>query len=208
MSMNRSFSKSALRIATVAGATLSMFIGGTANAADTSGKFAVRGIGGSPCSAFTAALQSKDEGAIKAYISWVLGYYSAYNRMVSGNFDAVPSSDLNAMISIVAGACQRSATVPVEQVTFNVLRSFAPLRLQAESPLVTLTSEGKTLEVREETLKFVERRLKELGHYKGLETGKASTQIVQAIKAFQSAQKIPATGLPNLVTLIRIAKPQ
>lgn len=208
MSMNSSFRNAALHMATVAGVALSLGMGDMAHAADTTGKFTVRGIGSSPCSAFNSAVQSKDDGALKAYASWLLGYYSAYNRLVSGNFDAVPSADVNATISVVASACQRSPAIPVEQVTFSVLRSFAPLRLQAESPLVTLTSDGKSIELREETLRFVERRLKELGHYKGQETGKPSPQIVQAIKAFQTAQKIPVNGLPNLFTLVRIAKPQ
>lgn len=193
------------RILTVATAIAAIALAGPVEAADANGKFVVLGLGGTPCSAFGEAIQKKDAAALNGYGSWILGYYSSYNRLVSGTFDAVPSIDLNTTISVVGSACRAMPKASLEQATFSVLKGFEPIRQQAESETVTLSNDGKTFVVRAETIKFVERRLKELGYYKSTETGKASPQLIQALKAFQTAQKIPTSGFPTLGTVARIS---
>lgn len=186
-------------------AAAAVALASTAQAADSAGKFVVVGLGGTPCSAFDEAIKKKDATALNSYASWILGYYSSYNRFVSGTFDAVPSSDLNATIAVVANACRATPKASLEQMTFSVLKGFEPIRLKADSEVVMLSNEGKSFTARAETIRYVERRLKELGYYKGPESGKPSPQLVQALKAFQTAQKIPASGFPTLGTVARIS---
>lgn len=180
--------------------------GGTGHAADAAGKFSVRGAGSSPCSAYTAAVNAKDEVAVNRYASWILGYISAYNRLVGQTFDAIPSAEGKDALALTMGVCQGAPNDRLEQAVFSVVRGINSIRLTSDSAMITLTSDGRSLAIREETLRYLERRLKELGHYKGLETGKASQQIVQAIKAYQTAQKLPANGLPDFSTLLHILR--
>lgn len=182
------------------------FGAGTAHAGDAAGKFSVRGVGSAPCSAYTTAVTAKDEAAINRYASWILGYVSAYNRLSEKTFDAIPGTEGKDALALTMGVCQSAPNERLEQVLFSVLRGLNDIRLTSDTAMVTLTSDGKTRVVREETLRYVERRLKDLGFYKGAETGKASPQIVQAIKAYQTAQKMPADGLPNMPTLLRILR--
>lgn len=183
-----------------------LFSAGSAQAADAAGKFSVRGVGSTPCSAFVAAINSKDEAALNRYASWVMGYVSAYNRQQDQTFDALPTGEGKDFLALTLGVCQASPNDRLEQAVFSGLRGLNEIRLTSDSAMVTLTGDGKTLAIREETLRYLERKMKALGYYKGQETGKPSPQIVQAIKAFQTEQKIQATGLPNFSTLLTILR--
>lgn len=179
--------------------------GSSALAADAGGKFSVRGVGSDRCESLSAAFSKKDDAAVNRYVSWILGYASASNKFSTQTYDALPSKDGRDLIALIVGYCQQNAAVPIEVSTSRVLGGLKAVRLTQESPLVSFSSEGKALEIREESVRFIERTLKISGYYKGAETGKSSPQLIAAIKAFQVAQKLPATGLPDINTLIRAA---
>lgn len=173
-------------------------------AADAAGKYSVRGVGGARCDAVVAAFTAKNTPAVESYVSWMLGYASAYNHVVSGTFDAIPTKDGRDLVSLVLGLCQSNAAIQLETSTFRVLRAVANLRLTGETPLVTLTSDGKSFELRQETVRLVQGRLKALKLYNGAENGETNPQLIAALKAYQTSQKLPATGLPDISLLIRL----
>lgn len=177
-------------------------------AADSGGKYAVRGVGSARCDLVTAAFSTKNAAQSEAYASWIMGYVTAYNKVVAGNFDALPTKDGRDLISLVLGLCQSNATAPLEATTFRVIRAIAALRLTSDTSPVTFTSDGKTAELRQETVKYVQARLKALKFYSGAETGEATPQLIAAIKTYQTNKKIPITGLPDIALLIRLSQKQ
>lgn len=177
-----------------------------AMAADTGGKFAVRGVGSARCDLVTASFSAKNTAQVESYASWIMGYVSAYNKAVSGNYDALPTKDGRDLISLVLGLCQSNAAASLEATTFRVLRALSVLRLTSETPMVTFSNDGKTAELRQETVKFLQGRLKALKFFNGAENGEGSPQLVTAIKAYQTSKKIAATGLPDITLLIRLSQ--
>lgn len=175
-------------------------------AATTAGKFAVRGVGSDRCEAVSAAFKNKDGAAVGRYAAWTMGYASAFNRLVTNTFDAVPMKDARGLLAITLTVCNANPKGQFESATFQVLRALGPLRLTGESPLVTLTSDGKTHELHEETVRLVEIRLKALKFYSNAPTGKTSPQLTSAIKAFQQSKKLAASGLPDMATLIQLVQ--
>ena len=192
-----------------AASSLALFLTSAANpahAADTAGKFNVRGIGGAQCDAVLTAFNTKNAAAVDSYVSWVMGYATAYNRLVPGTFDAIPTKDGRDLISLVLGLCQSNASLQLEASTFRVLRAITPLRLTNETPMVTLTSDGKSVELRQETIRLVQGRLKTLKLYSGTVDGQLNAQLIAAIKAYQTGKKLPPTGLPDISLLIRLMR--
>lgn len=175
---------------------------GTASAAGTSGNFAVRGLGGDKCQALTTAVSAKS-GAIKGYASWIMGYASAYNRSTSNIFDVYPLPAGGGLVSLVATLCAANPNSSVEGATAQLFAILRPLSLAGETPLVAFAVGGKTISIREESVRLLERSLTGRGLLKEKEGGKFSPQLVMAIQAFQKSEGIAVTGLPDMQTLIR-----
>lgn len=185
---------------------LAASINSGAIAATAAGKFSVRGVGGDRCEAVSAAFKAKNNAAVARYVAWSTGYTSAFNRLVTQTFDSVPMKDGRDLLALTLSFCNANPKEQFEGAMFQVVRALGPLRLTGESPLVTLTSDGKTHELREETVRLVETRLKALKLYSNAPTGKASPQLTSAIKAFQQSKKLAVTGLPDMVTLLRLVQ--
>jgi len=176
---------------------------GPAAAADEQGRFAVRGVGSDQCGAFQAALVAKDAVKIDRYGSWLMGYLTASNRLISRTFDAVPSLVGTDMVGMVSVICRTQPATLLETAAAQALSILNPIRLTADSPIVNLTNDGKSLSIRTEAVVALQRNLAAKGGFKGLADGKPSPQLTKAIIELQQKEKIPVTGLPDIDTQIR-----
>ena len=174
-------------------------------AADQSGRFVVRGNGADLCSSFSKALETKDNQAVERYAAWIFGYASATSKLSPQTLDVSPSADGRDILAFVLNICQAKPTMALEAATAQVFSGLRPIRPTVEGPLVKFSVDGKSLSIREETVRFSERKLKAAGLYKDAEGGKATTQLIAAIKKFQTAEKLTISGLPDIRTLIRLA---
>lgn len=176
---------------------------GPAAAADDKGAFAVRGVGSDRCDAFIAAIAAKDGLKLERYGSWLLGYLSASNRLIGRTFDAVPSQVPTDVLGIVAVICRNQPAALVDTAVSQALVVLNPIRLTADSPLITVSNAGRTLQVRTEALIRLQQNLAKKGLYKGPADGKLSPQLAKIISDFQQVEKIQISGLPDLDTQIR-----
>jgi hypothetical protein len=172
-------------------------------ASDAAGKFTVRGVGSNPCSAVQASLKSNDKIAGSLYLSWLMGYASAYNRHVPQTFDILPTSAGGDLLGIVMAVCRVSPNASLETATAQSLSAVAAMRLTRETPIVKVTADGKTVEIRQEALTNLQQNLSEKGLYRGPVNGVSSPALVAAIKAIQTREKLEVTGLPDIDTMIR-----
>jgi hypothetical protein len=163
-------------------------------ASDAAGKFTVRGVGSNPCSAVQASLKSNDK---------IAGYTSAYNRHVPQTFDILPTSAGGDLLGIVMAVCRVSPNASLETATAQSLSAVAAMRLTRETPIVKVTADGKTVEIRQEALTNLQQNLSEKGLYRGPLNGVSSPALVAAIKAIQTREKLEVTGLPDIDTMIR-----
>lgn len=178
--------------------------GGVAHAADQKGQFALHGIGALSCADLEQTF-SKDEAPARASLSsWLLGYISAVNRERSDTYDATVVQVPDALVNMVAGVCRTNSSARVESVTYSLLQAFNEAKLSAESPEMQLGVDGHRTVLREETLRSVQHALIAQSVLKGRADGVFDARTQAALHAFQQAQHLPDTGLPDPATIVRL----
>jgi len=170
-------------------------------AADSNGRFSVRGLGGHSCADYLAATGKPAE--LGAYSSWLLGYATARSRVEAGTFDMLPTQGGLDFVNVVGAVCRQQQTALLETVADQTLRVLAPVRQAAETPLVQVQADSKSVAIRQASLQQLQTALIARKFYKGTATGAPSPQFIDALKAFQRKEGIAVTGLPDIDTFIR-----
>lgn len=173
----------------------------TAQAADASGNFAVRGLGSQTCATYVAAVAKPEEFA--RYGNWLLGYATAQNRTTPDAYDVIPTEPGTDFPNVVAVVCRTNLQMPLENAAASAISVMKPLRQTAASPLVQVSTDGKTVAVRQDSLKRLQTALIAKQMFKGTANGASSAAFTDALKAFQRKEGIPVTGLPDIDTFIR-----
>jgi hypothetical protein len=136
--------------------------------------------------------------------SWIMGYVTAVNRTQSGTYDATPVQDQGAMVNMVAGVCAQHPNAVVETVTNAVLASLETAKLSAPSPEVVVTVGKRATVLRQSTLQSLQQVLIAQKYLPAGEAdGKFGAGTQAALVKFQTAQHLPATGLPDPATVVR-----
>lgn len=174
---------------------------GTAQAADASGNFAVRGLGSQTCAAYVAAAGNPEEFA--RYGNWLLGYATAQNRTTPDTYDVIPTEPGTDFPNVVAVVCRTNPQMLLENAAASAIGVIKPLRQTAASPLVQVSADGKTVSIHQDSLKRLQTALIAKQAFKGAATGASSAAFTDALKAFQRKEGIPVTGLPDIDTFIR-----
>lgn len=174
-----------------------------AMAATKDGSFAIRGFGAQSCGSITTQMR-EDPAAASAALAWVLGYTTAFNRVQADTFDVSPLVDGAAMLRMIIGTCEKTPDSIVETVAFEVLKVLARARVTESAPLVETVSGERKAAVRRETLQRIQSQLIQRGHLSGTADGVFGPQTSTALRAFQSAQKLPETGIADAATVVRL----
>lgn len=172
-------------------------------AANADGRFAVRGDGADRCDAYQAALAAKDSVKIDRYAAWLMGYVSASNRLIAKTFDTLPTLAGADMLGIVAIVCRSQPASTVETAAAQSLNAISSVRLLRDTPAVSVVSDGKSVQIRAEAIATLQANLAAKKLYSGPVDGAFSPQLAKAIKAFQTSERLPASGLPDVDTIIR-----
>lgn len=176
----------------------------TAWAADGDHAFAVHGVGALTCSGLNAT-PAKDAPLMRGLLaSWLLGYVTAMNRIQDVTYDATPVQDQFALVNMVAGVCTKHPAVPVETVAFAVLQSLEKAKLVTASPEVTVKVGKLSTVLRQDTLDKLQWFLVGQAYLPANQAnGTFGPRTEAALLKFQTAQKLPATGLPDPATVVR-----
>lgn len=189
---------------------LLMMVGmaGVASGADADGKFAVRGVGGLPCSRLVSYVDSKNAKtrtqAVLAYQSWLNGYLSHVNRSAENTFDASPIVSGRDMLSILLGQCRKQPDALTETIAAGVISTLADARLESESPIVTLSDGDRSVQYRRSAIVAAQRQLIEEGYLKGRADGAFGPATSSAVAAFQKAKGLEENGFLSTNTMIRL----
>lgn len=190
---------------------LALLLGNQAVAADGAGQFAVRGIGGQPCSVWIGILDGTDETqrreGIVAFQSWIAGYITAINRSTAATYDAMPFLDMVNVLAIVVNECRAVPNELLEGTVNRVVQAFAMSRVQVESPLVEVTDAGTQKFYRQETIMRAQQRLIDLGLLQGAADGMPGAATASALKAYQEQVGLPPTGELSVDTLFKLLLP-
>ena len=180
----------------------------TANAADGDGQFAVRGIGGQTFSTYAKAATEGDPQLAGRFVNWFMGYVTAANRLSEGTYDTLVSFSDREIMGLLLGVCRANdgQDVLFESIASQTLRLTSPFSAAENSDAVLITSgENGSLRLRKATVVWVQQQLIDQGYLEGRADGAFGPNSQAALKQFQQQSDIPATGLPTVRSMLRLA---
>jgi hypothetical protein len=178
-----------------------------ADAADSDGRYVVRGVGASNCQQLVSIIdESKDEirnEAVMLYTSWLNGYLSFVNRVEQDTYDVIPLADSTQLLSIIANQCRANPDALVESVSAQIIGSLSQAKIPAESPLVTVETNDLKVQLRQSVIVALQQKLIDLEYLNGVADGHFGPKSQKALKAFQKSENLNETGFPDTDTLLR-----
>lgn len=199
------FNLGAVTSALAAGLVLA--ISPPASAENGSGQFAVEGSGRLACSAFLAARADKASAEYQRLIGFVEGYLSAANRYEPNTFDLSPWHNAAAFDLILDKHCSENPDDIIVSVVQKMVGAFRPVRVAEFSPLIEVGAGENRAFVYQTILKRAQAALGARGLYHGAEDGAFSSQMRDALLAFQRNAKLFETGVPDPATLWTLLNP-
>ncbi len=177
-------------------------------AADKDGRFAVKGLGRATCTQFLDNANKPQESMLALQL-WLDGYLTALNQGLPETYDVASWVSTPLLAKNIADFCASKPSPDPELVALanELVRRLAPERLQTESPLVDIKVGDKQGKIYKDTLRRAQQALKDKGHYRGAADGLFGPQTRSAFEAFQKAEQLQVTGVPDQPTLIKLLQP-
>lgn len=178
---------------------------GPVAAADAEGQFAIKGGGQQPCTGFLTAWDSRNSD-LSLYAGWIDGYVTGLNQFTGDTYDLAPWQTTETLLGLTQSVCaQAPEGTRFMDAFFQVVRLITPSRVTKQSPLIALVHEGQSTLAYGAVIERIKTRLRDLGHGAGLTADAAfDPATAAAVSAFQTAQGLPATGLPDQRTLFQL----
>lgn len=177
-------------------------------AADTAGKYAVRGVGASKCSALVSYIDSKDQAvqkeALSLYVSWIDGYLSNVNRSEKNTYEASPFMQGADFLAILSGQCRKNPDALVETLTFQVISALDKVKIQNESPVIEIKVGEKKGNFRKDIVVLMQKKMIDMKLLQGKADGDFGQSSQNALKSFQKTAKLPETGFPDVDTVLQL----
>ena len=185
---------------------VSALAAGTAESASPGGQFAVKGLGQSTCKEYLLAREQRG-GGYRRYGDYLAGYVTATNRLLPDTVDIASWETIDVLAAYLANACRRKPGARLVEAIEGVLAAIEPERIQQEARLVRVSSGNHSVRLYASVFTRVQRELTERGFYSGPVESKDTPSIRRALRAFQRAHDIDATGVPDQRTLYLLLRP-
>lgn len=188
-------------------ATLALGWPTAAAAADAEGRFALKGGGAAPCSAF---LRARQEPGVERHLfeGFVDGYITAANQLTPDTFDLVPWQSTALLIEFLGQYCERNPATSFGVAVSRLLAALAPERLRATSRVVGAEAGGSVTPIYEAVLRRAQEALRRRGHaIPPASDGVFDAATRAAVQRFQRDSRVEATGLLDQRTLFLLLSP-
>eukprot|EP01037_Dinobryon_pediforme_P001370 gene1370-1389_t len=196
-----------IRLSMIAACTLVAAVASAmpAFAADRTGEYSVRGAGAQRCDAFVASVEG-NKPDLGAYIGYIDGTLTTTSRLTGSVFDVNPFVLPGPFAAIVVNICKQTPDRILEVAVRGAIEAVAKARVAEKSPIVQLSAADLRMNIRMETLKSLQLKLRELKLLKDPADGVFGASTQAALKQFQSTKKLPETSLPDPDTILSLLK--
>jgi len=188
-------------------AVLAAPAGAPVQAADTSGDFAIRGVGRISCAELSDAVEKKDKQRLSFFGTWLEGYISAANQFSDNTFDVTPWQTTELLLALLGRACAQHPDQNFMGVVGRLIAEMRPLRLTENSPLLKLQTDKNVQVQYREIVERVRRRLVDLGYAfaeEGIIGERALEELRANLRAYQQANKLPVSGDLDQHTMLNL----
>lgn len=187
------------------GLTAAVLLGlvGTAEAADKDGRFKIEGAGALSCPRFNE-IKAKRGDEYRFVLSWIDGYLTAANEFSSDTFDILSWQSSELVGAMIEGFCQQNQEANVVAAVGQLVKALAAERVRSLPEVVTAEANGRKVSLYKPVMRTVQERLIRAGHLKGSADGVYGPGTRGALEAFQKAQNLEVTGLPDQRTLVQL----
>lgn len=172
-------------------------------AADSSGNFALRGVGLATCAQFLQASEERQENVLLAG-GWLEGYMTAINQLLPETFDIAPWQNTDTILALVKHNCERNRDQRFFAVVTAMVEFLAENRLKEQSDRVMAEAHGQRVAIYTKVLRDVQQELIDKGLLEGNADGQFGAKTQAALEEYQKRENIQVTGLPDQVTLWRL----
>ena len=171
-----------------------------AHARDADGAFAVRGAGQYPCQILVDN-QNQQSNAPYLIAGWIDGYVTGLNRSRDQTFDLLPWQHTEFLLELLLQHCTQFPDRPLSQAIHAMTQAMEATKLTSKSTLETFNTPDGDAQIYRDTLRLLQTKLAERGHYTSTIDGQFGPGTQAAITAFQKEAGLPEIGLPDQLTL-------
>lgn len=176
-----------------------------ADAADVDGRFAIKGAGGTTCSAFVDALEQREE-RLFAYGGWLEGYMTAMNQTLDQTYDLAAWESPQTLALLLANHCRQNPQLSFLDATRMMFNALHADRMQMDSELVEAVVDERRIRLYRESMRRVQTRLAEQGLYDAEVDGLYGETTRVALRAYQEKAGLEVNGLPDQNTLMQLLR--
>lgn len=188
------------------GAALTLLAAG-AEAADGQGRSAVHGIGGLKCQRFIELCSGQDDQCaqvVERISYWVSGYVTAANAASKNTYDLLPWQQPEVVADAAYSRCRARPDASLASAIAEVVGIFSQQRIQTAQDRVEIGEGQRKVRLYRETVRQMQEGLIRGGYLKGKADGVYGPGTKAALEAFQKAQNIEVTSLPDQRTLVQL----
>ena len=179
----------------------------TAQAADSNGSFALEGAGQASCSSFVDAMNTRSTDVV-LFSGWLQGYLTGVNRYESAVYDIATWPTQEQQLQFLLSVCRSNTGVRFFDAVGVMVDQLREYQLLEEEELIvigTLPNRAQ-LTLYPSTIKLMRKRLNALilADFSLPVSGVWDDELQEAVLAYQQGVGLPATGLPDPDTLLRL----
>jgi Putative peptidoglycan binding domain len=169
-------------------------------AADSDNRYSAKSVATLGCENYLAARQEGGEQYL-LYGGYLGGYLTAYNQYVTATFDVTAWESVDTLAKLVANYCIKHPEENFGVALTSLFRVLQMSKLEQASESVPIQNGEHSMVIYRETLERVQRQLADAGLFQGEALGVYDDATRLALEAFQQANELPLTGVPDQTTL-------
>lgn len=178
----------------------------TAQAADSEGKFTVKGVGLASCERFVAEREKNSELAAM-FAGWLDGYLSAINQIAPETYDVTAWEATGLLLAFIEDHCKENPDVRFFTMANALAGKLMEDRVKTQSPLMDAKAGDQSVKIYKEALRRAQQALKQKGFYNDSVDGVFGPNTQKAFEAFQRKENIRVTGVPDQMTMLKLLRP-
>ena len=187
------------------GTALLVFGATVAEAADSKERFQAYGLGRLTCKRFVEACEAKKDDCQVVAPTWFEGYLTGFNALYPDTYDILPWQPPGLLAEFTLNVCRQNPDALVLQVANDLIRQILiPERIKAAGERSKIGDGKDAVALYRETVRLMQQRLVDRGFLKGGVDGSFGPGTKAGVEAFQKANGIEATGVPDMRTMLAL----